>query len=239
MREWSLAPIGTPEATPRDLAKGLEEGRSARWWLETLGVLILGGSLYGAAIGLWHGPKLAVYVAVKLPLLLVLTATLTLALNWMAALLFGLRLEIREVAALAFSALSVAAVVLASLTPIALFFTYTVPIPSVAARTTHNLLYLMHTAFVAASGLVGTAALRGTLRRILRRRGADPSRAFKIYALWVTSFAVVGGEVAWALRPFVGSIYHPVVFFRTNALDGNVYEFILQEILPFLLWGES
>ena len=52
-------------------------------------------------------------------------------------------------------------------------------------------------------------------------------------------FALVGGEVAWALRPFVGSVYKPVVFLRADALDGNVYEFIFTEILPHLLSGDS
>jgi hypothetical protein len=40
--------------------------------------------------------------------------------------------------------------------------------------------------------------------------------------------------VAWALRPFVGSIYHPVVLVRPDAFDGNVYEFIWTDIYPYL-----
>ena len=47
--------------------------------------------------------------------------------------------------------------------------------------------------------------------------------------------AVVGGEVAWALRPFVGSVYLTVAFVREDALDGNVYEFIWTDIRPHLV----
>jgi hypothetical protein len=43
--------------------------------------------------------------------------------------------------------------------------------------------------------------------------------------------------VAWALRPFVGSVYYPIVFLRHDALQGNVYEFIITGIFPFLLLG--
>jgi len=46
----------------------------------------------------------------------------------------------------------------------------------------------------------------------------------------------VGGEMAWALRPFVGSVSleHPLVFLREDALTGNVYEFIGTDIAPYL-----
>jgi len=45
----------------------------------------------------------------------------------------------------------------------------------------------------------------------------------------------VGGEVAWSLRPFVGSVYEPTTFLRRDALDGNVYEFVITDIVPYLL----
>jgi len=88
----------------------------------------------------------------------------------------------------------------------------------------------MHTAFTAGSGLIGTRALWRGLRTLAPSRAT----AVVVYVLWVTAFAVVGGEVAWALRPFVGSVYMPVVFLRKDALDGNVYEFIIADILPHL-----
>ena len=56
----------------------------------------------------------------------------------------------------------------------------------------------------------------------------------RVFALWVLAYALVGGEVAWALRPFVGSVYYRVEFLRPDALDGNVYEFIVTDILPHL-----
>jgi hypothetical protein len=67
------------------------------------------------------------------------------------------------------------------------------------------------------------------------RKLAAPVRTLRtVYAVWVVAFALVGGEVAWALRPFIGSVYMPVVFLRPDALHGNVYEFIFTDILPHL-----
>ncbi len=80
-------------------------------------------------------------------------------------------------------------------------------------------------------GLAGTVALWKAMRRF-----EAPIRTLRtVYAVWILAFALVGGEVAWVLRPFIGSVYMPVVFLRTDALDGNVYEFIFTDILPHLL----
>src|SRR5262245_19852539 len=88
----------------------------------------------------------------------------------------------------------------------------------------------MHTAFVGGAGYASVALLRGALGR----RGDVGRQAARALRVWVVTFALVGGEVAWALRPFVGSVYYRVEFLREGALDGNVYEFIVTDILPHL-----
>jgi len=187
---------------------------------------------YGAVLGIWHGTRLAAYDAVKLPLVLVLTSSFTVVFSWVAALALSVPLRFAQVAVLTFLALATASVVLLSLAPIAWFFTLCAPAPSAATRTTHNALYLMHTGFVAACGMAGTRALWQGLCRLEQPR----SVVRRVYLLWVLGYALVGGEVAWALRPFVGSVSprYPVVFLREDALEGNVYEFIGRDIVPHL-----
>jgi len=199
--------------------------------LGTIGVMAVGATIYGAILGSWHGGMMIRYTAIKLPLVLILTSLFTLVLNWLLARLLGMPLAFAQVAVSSFLALAVAAVVLASLAPVAWFFTATAPPPSAAARATHNLLYLLHTLMVGGAGLAGTRVLWWALCEMGERR-----RVRRVWAAWLLAFAFVGGEVAWALRPFVGSIYYEMAFLRPDALDGNVYEFILFDILPYL-WG--
>jgi hypothetical protein len=214
-----------------DLLSAVLEGRGLRrWWLRLCLAMIAGAAVYGAALGYWHGARLSLYVAVKLPLVLLLTSAMTLLLSWLGAAILGLPLRFGQVAVLTFLALSAASVLLASLAPVALLFNLSAPDPTTAERTTHNLLYLLHTAFVGGCGLAGTRVLWQAMARL----DAPRRTRVAVYLLWVLAYALVGGEVAWVLRPFVGSVYADVVFLRPDALDGNVYEFIFTDIFPHL-----
>ena len=201
-----------------------------RWW-SGLVITALFAAPYGAAMGAWHGYPLMLYTAVKLPIVLLATLGLTLPFGWLLARIRGLSMGFTQALSLTTRPLAIASVVLASLAPIALLFTWSAGLPSEAARTTHNVLYLSHTTLVGTAALVGTRALWVGLARYER----SVERRRHVYFVWLLIYAFVGGEVAWAMRPFVGSVYVPIVFLRDDALDGNVYEFILREILPHLV----
>ncbi|HEU4520471.1 MAG TPA: hypothetical protein VFT12_00615 [Thermoanaerobaculia bacterium] len=213
------------------MAAILRDATTGRHLAAIILTISIGGAIYGAALGAWHGPRLAAYVSLKIPILLLGTAGLTSLFNWIIAALLGLPLRFRQTVALSLLPLAVVAVIVASLAPALLFFAQSLPAPSIGARTQHNLMYLIHVGVVAAAGLAGTSTLRSVLLAVAQGR---ERLARRVRLAWVGVFAFVGGELAWALRPFVGSVYLPVVFLRDEALSGNVYEFIISDILPHL-----
>jgi hypothetical protein len=232
---------GTIAATGWELLRGADvflaeiaAGRNLlRHWMRLCLGMTVCAATYGAVLGSWHGRELALYSAVKLPLVLLLTSALTVVFAWMTAVVLGLPLRFGQVAVLTFLALAVASLLLASLAPVAAFFTFSAPVPTAQQRTTHNILYLLHTVFVGGCGLTGTVVLWKAMQKL-----DAPLRTLKtVYLIWIVAFALVGGEVAWVLRPFIGSVYMPVDFLRSDALDGNVYEFIFTDILPHLTSG--
>ena len=185
--------------------------------------IIACGAIYGAVLGSWHGARLAFYVSIKVPVLLISTACVTSIFNWVIGTLLGLPLTFGQTFALTLLPLAIAALVAASLAPVAWIFTTSLPEPSPTQQTLHNLLYLVHTITLASAGLAGVSCLREAL-----------PGAKNVRLIWTTVYAFVAGELAWILRPFVGSVYLPVAFIRDDALSGNVYEFIATDILPHL-----
>jgi hypothetical protein len=100
-------------------------------------------------------------------------------------------------------------------------------------RLTHNYLLLTHIALIAGAGGAGNASLRRELAR--SARPGSPVRL--VYWSWILSFALVGCQLSWMLRPFVGSPFYPVAFLRPDALQRNFFEFIFTEVLPYVLRG--
>ena len=207
-----------------------------RQMLRLLLFIIVASALYGAVMAGWRSPKLALYVALKLPMLLLGTTGLVMILNWMIASLFGADLSFAQVVALTWSAMAVAAFLLLSLAPVALFFTLTSAAaegPPEELQFTHNCLLVTHISLIALAGAAGNMSLLRGLRRLV-----PPGCALTpIYAGWVIAFAGVGCQFSWMLRPFVGSPFFPVAFMRPDALDRNFYEFVFGEVVPYILYG--
>ncbi len=193
--------------------------------------LAAGGAIYGAVLGMWRGGSQILFASLKLPLVLLVTCAITLFFLRLTAALLGLPLTTFGAANLTLRAMAIAAIVLASMAPVLWLFTLAAPRPGLSAQTAHNLLFLLHTAAVAVAGCTGTWALRSSLRQVAKKR----SRARQVLVIWVIALALVGGEVAWAFRPFVGSIYLPSSFLRSDALEGNVYELVITDIVPHLM----
>jgi hypothetical protein len=60
------------------------------------------------------------------------------------------------------------------------------------------------------------------LRRSYRPLIARQPRHRLLLVCWLVLYAFVGVQMAWVLRPFIGSPGTPVQFFRTDAW-GNAY----------------
>jgi hypothetical protein len=208
-------------------------------WKDLLGLVafvVFSCGLYGAVLAGWRSPRLMLYVAVKLPVLFLGTATIVAVFNWMTACVFGSGLSFRSTVFVVLAAMTIAAWILLSLVPVALFFLLTGVSssgPHNELRYAHNSILVTHVCILALAGLGGNAALLKGIRRIVRPDCSTNS----LFCLWILAFAFVGCQLSWILRPFVGSPFYPVAFMRADCLDRNFYEFVFTEVLPYLLTG--
>src|SRR5436190_24187767 len=92
-----------------------------------LAATLIGAGVYGAVVGCWWAPLQAFYVAIKLPLLILLTTLGNGLLNGMLAPLLGLNIPLRQTFVLVVLSFAVTSLVLAGLSPIAWFFVWNTP----------------------------------------------------------------------------------------------------------------
>jgi hypothetical protein len=198
-----------------------------------LGVTVLGAGLYGAAMGSWRDPLQAWYVAVKFPLILLLTATGNALLNAMLAPLLGLNLSLRQSFLAVLTSFALAAAILGSFSPLIAFLIWNAPPISEALRShssTHSLVLLANVLAIAFAGVTANVRLEGLLREL----SGNARIARRVLMAWLAVNLFLGSQLSWICRPFIGSPGLPVEFLRSNALEGNFYESVFRAVLRLL-----
>ena len=177
-------------------------------------------ALYGAAAGAYSGPAQALSTAVKLPLLFLGTLAICFPGFFVVQVLAGSRLRLAQVLTLVLGALSLSAILLATIVPVTAFFLLT--------GANYYFLTLLHVVIVLGAGLVGMAVLHDGLAYACEKRGVYPKQAMTIMKVWAVLFAFVGIQMAWNLQPFVGDRGKPFQLFRHN--EGNFYTAVVYSL---------
>jgi hypothetical protein len=200
----------------------LAEPISARIGTHVL-LIVLGAGIYGATLGLWRSPLQALYVAIKFPLILLLTATFNAGLNGMLAQLLGLNIRFLDSFRMIVMSFATAALILAGFSPLTLFALHNAPPltdTSAAAREVYSAILLMHVVAIAFAGIAANVKLFQTLRSL----AGDRARAQFVLLAWLGGNLLLGGQFVWNLRPFIGAPFLPVQFLRPTAFEGNFFE---------------
>jgi hypothetical protein len=194
------------------------------------GVIFTGAGLYGAAMGWWRAPLAGVYVAIKFPLIMLLTATGNALLNAMLAPLLGLNISLRQSFLANLLSFTIASAILGAFAPLAAFMVWNAPPMAVdAARSsgTYSFIQVTHVAVIAFAGVA--ANLR--LIQLLRELSGSAATARRVLLAWLAGNLFLGSQLTWILRPFIGSPGLPVEFLRATAFQGNFYETVFGALL--------
>ncbi|MEI9894943.1 MAG: hypothetical protein WDN28_13915 [Chthoniobacter sp.] len=111
--------------------------------------------------------------------------------------------------------------ILAALSPVALFILANAPpLDSTARGTGHALTLLTEVLFIAYAGVVANRRLL----RLLTHLCPAPGLAPRIFWSWLAGNLFLGAQLSWILRPFIGTPGLAVQFLRPDPLRGNFYE---------------
>jgi hypothetical protein len=205
----------------------LNNGNAGRWKSE-LAVIVMGSGCYGAAMGWWRSPEQALFVAIKFPLIILLTTLGNALLNAMLAPLLGLNLTLQHSLRAVLMSFTISSAIMGAFSPLMAFMVWNAP--SMAARgfsgTAYNFILLTHVLVIALAGMAGNVRLLQLLSRI----GGSRTIARRVLFSWLAGNLFFGSELTWILRPFIGSPTLPVEFFREAALSGNFFEAVFRSL---------
>jgi hypothetical protein len=235
-------PSAKSKACPAEIAtlmRGETETISA--WSESwntprfllhVAVIISGAGLYGAAMGWWRDPQQAFYVAIKFPLIILLTTMGNALLNAMLAPLLGLNIPFRQSFSAIEMSFTIASAILGAFSPLIVFMVWNAP--DMGAKnfsgSTYNFILLAHVAVIALAGVTGNVRLF----QLLAQLGGSRAVALRVQFAWLAGNLFLGSQLSWILRPFIGSPTLPVEFFRKAALHGNFFEAVLHALKQIL-----
>jgi len=216
------------------------------------GILTLLGVFYGACMGAFavtgHGSGSGwqiVASALKVPALFLLTLAVTFPSLYVFNTLVGSRLRAESLLRLLAAAMAVMMAVLASMGTIVLFFSF--------STTSYPFMVLLNVAVFAIAGFLGLSFLLQTLHRLsvaeakareesLEDPSATPApgalekmeghvlgpHVKTVFNIWVIIFGLVGAQMGWILRPFVGDPKLKFAWFRPRA--SNFFVDVVEKI---------
>ena len=201
-----------------------------KWFGFCAATVYLGVGVYGATIGLWRAPLMGLYVAIKLPLLIFLVMFLNATLNWMLARVIGAEFSLRDSILVQLMAFTVAALILASIAPITIFILANTPSISSGDPFGHHFFLLMNVGLLALAGIVANTRLYQFVKAVTPNLRV----ARQVILAWLLGNLLLGAQLSWNLRPFIGSPSLAVAFLRPNPFEGNFYESVYASLILLL-----
>jgi len=193
-----------------------------RVWMQLRFIALCGG-VYGAMMGSFGGVigdgwKQILLSAAKVPFLFLMTFLLCLPSFFVMNALSGLHADFTRILHAILGFQSLASIVLAALGPITLLMNLTTDFYS---------FILLWNALI-----FGIASVSGhfMMSKLYRPLIASNPRHAILLRVWIVLYTFVGIQLAWVLRPFVGSPRLPFQFFRPGAW-GNAYVEVANLIL--------
>lgn len=219
-----------------------ETGELQRWLCRpdlirvawSVALIIAGAGLFGAVVGGWRSELQATYSALKLPLILLLTAVGNTAINGLLAPLLGLDLKLRQSFLAVLMSFVLAAVILGSLAPVLAFLVWNLPNASSPPESQRHAFALLQVATVVAVAMAGLAAnLR--LYQWLRELAGSVAPARRLLLAWLATNLLLGAQLSWIARPFFGQPDLEVVFLRDDAFRSNFFEALAYNLKQLLV----
>jgi hypothetical protein len=212
---------------------------------------VLLGAAYGLFMGLYallrsdHASAMQMLATVvKVPLLFLATLGVTFPSLYVFSALANTRLSAVQTLRLLLAAVTVNLALLASFGPVTAFFTL--------STDSYPFLVVLNVVFFAIAGFAGLAFLRRVLDTLFTAPPAEPAVANgpgdaplpeprpraetaagrRVFTIWTVTYGLVGAQMGWILRPFIGTPTLEFTFFRPR--DGSFFLGLIEALRALL-----
>ena len=180
--------------------------------------ILLFSFLYGIIMGSYNGALQSIVTGIKVPCLILLSLLICFPALYVIQSVIGSTMTIYQMVNIIFSGFFVFSTIALSFAPIVIFFMIT--------SNSYAFLKLLHVAIFTFSGIFAVKTITNGLTFSCEKKNIYPKLGMKIFKIWVVILAFVSSQLAWNLRPFVGSRDLPFELFRKH--EGNFYVAVIQ-----------
>jgi hypothetical protein len=180
--------------------------------------ILLFSLLYGIIMGSYNGVLQSLVTGIKVPCLILLSLLICFPALYVIQSVIGSTMTIPQMVNIIFSGFFVFSTIALSFAPIVIFFMIT--------SDSYAFLKLLHVAIFTFAGIFAVKTIINGLTYSCEKKNIYPKLGMKIFKIWVVILAFVSSQLAWNLRPFVGSRDLQFELFRER--EGNFYIAVIQ-----------
>jgi hypothetical protein len=191
---------------------------SRKYVIKQVLFILLFSSIYGIIMGSYNGLLQGMVTGIKVPTLILLSLLVCFPALYVIQYMIGSTMTIYQMANIIFSGFIVFTTIALSFSPIVLFFMIT--------SDNYAFMKLLHVAIFTFSGIFTVKTIITGLTFSCEKKNIYPKLGMKIFKIWVVILAFVSSQLAWNLRPFIGSRDLPFELTRTRG--SNFYVAVIQ-----------
>lgn len=193
---------------------------SRKYVMKQVLIIFLFTLLYGIVMGSYNSFLQSLVSGLKIPSLIFLSILICFPALFVIQYMIGSTMTLYQMANTILSGFIVFSTIAVSFAPIVLFFMIT--------SNNYAFLKLLHVAIFSFSAIFAVKTIINGLTYSCEKKNVYPKLGLTIFKIWIIIFAFVSSQLAWNLRPFVGSREMPFELFRER--ESNFYVAVIQSI---------
>lgn len=193
---------------------------SRKYIVKQVLAILLFTFIYGIVMGSYNGPMQSLVAGIKIPCLVGLSLLICFPALYVIQYMIGSTMTIFQMVNIILSGFIVFSTIALSFAPIVIFFMLT--------SNNYAFFKLLHVLIFTFAGIFAVKTIVDGLLFSCEKKNIYPRLGMKIFKIWVIILAFVSSQLAWNLRPFVGSKDMPFELFRQR--ESNFYVAVIQSV---------